>query len=133
MKASDYMKVELDSLARVPSFENLASRMTEKIAGDFIAKEARFVDHCIRKNFPTWLTRIAESDGKLASYVQRFIAVIARIRGIRVERIPNRGIKFGKGFRPGHSVQTLESITTRVVRKKKVIGETTFNLGIVIT
>lgn len=101
---------------------------------DFAGKEAEWLDGQIRQYFPAWLIDLA-NDPRMRMKNRLAVAalgIILKWKGIEVQRSTHYGMKNGKGFRPGVTIQTIEGVTSRVVRKGKIVAEKRFEMNIVI-
>lgn len=101
---------------------------------DFAVREAQWLDSRLHDMLPGFVIEMANLyahswKGRLAMVA---IGVVLAVKRVRVERQTHYGIKTGKGFRPNSNIQTVEAVTTRIVRAGKLFAEKRFELGFII-
>lgn len=94
---------------------------------DFYLEEGKWVDEIVRRQYPRWITWLAENG--LKSVLLRI--VLAKMSGLEVQRAQNTNLHaLTPGFRTGKSGYTITSITTSILKRKVVIDKKTFNLNL---
>ena len=94
---------------------------------DFYLAEGQWVDEIVRNQYPKWVIWLAEKGFK-SSLLK---IIIAKFSGLEIKRAQNTGLlDVTPGFRAGKAGYKINSITTSVLKKGRVIDKKEFRMSL---
>lgn len=110
------------------------SQAMQNAQAQFELDEALFLNEYLPRFLPQWLIAAANKRSETLGTrlaVAIMLTMLAAKR-IRVERNTEYGMKMGKGFRDGRSLQTVDAVRSKIMRGKELIAERRFPMGVLI-